>query len=275
MRALAVRVSLLLDLVLPSSRSSGVACGPAKPPPSVDPRLDRHPARRPRRALRLRARRRRPFLDQLRAGRDRLRAHLHVLPVDAGRAHDDADRALPGPARRRRRRSSALRRRCRCLPSGMTARRLPDPRALLSRAGSASASASTAASTSSAATTRPRRPASTSQRGAQAASTAQRPFFPLLPPVRRAQRGDGDGHARRSIRRPPPFQDMFLPGARRGRLPKLAPDVLWKSREPAEARSEIEALVALYDGGIRHVDTRLEEAFAWLAAAGSARATRS
>jgi arylsulfatase A-like enzyme len=61
---------------------------------------------------------------------------------------------------------------------------------------------------------------------------------------------------------PEPFQEMFLPGAT-ARLPKIAPDELWDSQDLLKA-DEIEALVALYDGGIRHVDTRLGEAFAWL-----------
>lgn len=61
---------------------------------------------------------------------------------------------------------------------------------------------------------------------------------------------------------PEPFQDLFMPGAAE-RLPKIAPDVLWESQDLLKPE-EIEALIALYDGGIRHVDTRLGEAFAWL-----------
>lgn len=53
-----------------------------------------------------------------------------------------------------------------------------------------------------------------------------------------------------------------MPGATE-RLPKIAPDVLWDSQNLLKP-DEVEALVALYDGGIRHVDTRLAEAFAWL-----------
>jgi arylsulfatase A-like enzyme len=61
---------------------------------------------------------------------------------------------------------------------------------------------------------------------------------------------------------PEPFQDMFLPNAA-DRLPKLPPDVIWESRDLLDP-GQLEALVALYDGGIRHVDARLEELFAWL-----------
>jgi arylsulfatase A-like enzyme len=61
---------------------------------------------------------------------------------------------------------------------------------------------------------------------------------------------------------PEPFQSMFMPDALE-RLPKLPPDKIWEA-EGLLKPSEIEALVALYDGGIRHVDTRLSELFAWL-----------
>jgi arylsulfatase A-like enzyme len=61
---------------------------------------------------------------------------------------------------------------------------------------------------------------------------------------------------------PPPFQDTFLEGAAE-RLPDLPPDVIWESENLLDA-AQLEALVALYDGGIRHVDTRLEEVFGWL-----------
>lgn len=61
---------------------------------------------------------------------------------------------------------------------------------------------------------------------------------------------------------PEPFQDLFLPGAA-DKLPKVAPDVLWDSENLLDPE-QVEALVALYDGGIRHVDTRLEEAFGQL-----------
>jgi arylsulfatase A-like enzyme len=61
---------------------------------------------------------------------------------------------------------------------------------------------------------------------------------------------------------PEPFQDMFLTGAAE-RLPKIPPDELWESENLLDA-DQLAALTALYDGGIRHVDTRLEEAFAWL-----------
>jgi arylsulfatase A-like enzyme len=61
---------------------------------------------------------------------------------------------------------------------------------------------------------------------------------------------------------PEPFQSMFMPDAL-DKLPALAPDVLWESENLLEPE-QIAALVALYDGGIRHVDTRLAELFAWL-----------
>ena len=65
---------------------------------------------------------------------------------------------------------------------------------------------------------------------------------------------------------PPPFEEMFMPGASE-RLPDIPPDELWTS-ENRLTPDEVAALVALYDGGIRHVDARLEEAFAWLEAQG-------
>ncbi|NOT30919.1 MAG: sulfatase [Planctomycetes bacterium] len=54
---------------------------------------------------------------------------------------------------------------------------------------------------------------------------------------------------------PPPYQDFFMPDAA-GKLPALAPDVLWKSRGLLTSE-QVAALVALYDGGIRHVDANL------------------
>jgi len=65
---------------------------------------------------------------------------------------------------------------------------------------------------------------------------------------------------------PPPYQDFFLPDAAE-RLPDLPPDVLWEG-ENLLAPPELEALVALYDGGIRHVDAVLSELFATLARQG-------
>lgn len=61
---------------------------------------------------------------------------------------------------------------------------------------------------------------------------------------------------------PEPFQSMFMPDALE-KLPKLPPDVIWES-ENLLTPEQLAALVALYDGGIRHVDTRLAELFAWL-----------
>jgi arylsulfatase A-like enzyme len=61
---------------------------------------------------------------------------------------------------------------------------------------------------------------------------------------------------------PPPFQDLFMEGAAE-RLPKLPPDQIWESVNLLDAE-QLAALNALYDGGIRHVDSRLEELFAWL-----------
>jgi len=65
---------------------------------------------------------------------------------------------------------------------------------------------------------------------------------------------------------PPPYQEYFLPGATE-RLPDVPPDVLWESENLLDA-AELEALVALYDGGIRHVDAVLSELFGTLARTG-------
>jgi arylsulfatase A-like enzyme len=59
---------------------------------------------------------------------------------------------------------------------------------------------------------------------------------------------------------PEPFEDMFLPGAGE-RMPKVDGEDVWFGRTRLD-ESPIEALIALYDGGIRHVDTRIEQ---WLA----------
>ncbi len=61
---------------------------------------------------------------------------------------------------------------------------------------------------------------------------------------------------------PEPFQDLFQQGAAE-RLPELPPDVIWESENLLD-KEQLAALTALYDGGIRHVDTRLAEAFEWL-----------
>jgi arylsulfatase A-like enzyme len=58
---------------------------------------------------------------------------------------------------------------------------------------------------------------------------------------------------------PPPYQDLFLPGAAE-QLPKIPPDVLWEGEDLLDARGK-EAITALYDGGIRHVDANLEQLF--------------
>jgi len=54
---------------------------------------------------------------------------------------------------------------------------------------------------------------------------------------------------------PPPYQDHFLPGAAE-RLPEVPPDVLWESENLLD-EAQLAALVALYDGGILHVDANL------------------
>lgn len=54
---------------------------------------------------------------------------------------------------------------------------------------------------------------------------------------------------------PPPYQDFFMPEAAE-KLPALAPDVLWES-QGLLTPEQVAALVALYDGGIRHVDANL------------------
>ena len=61
---------------------------------------------------------------------------------------------------------------------------------------------------------------------------------------------------------PPPYQEFFLPGAAE-RLPRVPPDVLWESENLLDDAA-LEALIALYDGGIRHVDAVLGELFAEL-----------
>ena len=58
---------------------------------------------------------------------------------------------------------------------------------------------------------------------------------------------------------PPPYQDLFLPGAAE-LLPEIPPDVLWEGENLLDARGK-EAIAALYDGGIRHVDANLAELF--------------
>jgi arylsulfatase len=58
---------------------------------------------------------------------------------------------------------------------------------------------------------------------------------------------------------PPPYEDLFLPGAA-DKLPKIPPDELWESQGLLDAEQR-EALVALYDGGIRHVDDNLARLF--------------
>jgi choline-sulfatase len=54
---------------------------------------------------------------------------------------------------------------------------------------------------------------------------------------------------------PPPYQDWFMPDAA-AKLPDVPPDELWESENLLDAE-ERAALVALYDGGIRHVDANL------------------
>ncbi len=63
---------------------------------------------------------------------------------------------------------------------------------------------------------------------------------------------------------PPPFHDYFLPGAS-ARLAGETYDTLKKHGLPPE---RVEAMVALYDDGIRHVDAVLERIFARLEAEG-------
>ena len=58
---------------------------------------------------------------------------------------------------------------------------------------------------------------------------------------------------------PEPFQDQFMEDAE-AILPDMDEVALWESENLLDA-PQIEALTALYDGGIRHVDTRLSEWF--------------
>ena len=93
----------------------------------------------------------------------------------------------------------------------------------------------------------------------------QRPFF-LFYHLFDVHNGPMDTGEHMIYPSPEPYQDMFLPGAAE-RLPDMPPDELWES-ENLLTPDELEALIALYDGGIRHVDARLEEAFAWMEAEG-------
>jgi len=61
---------------------------------------------------------------------------------------------------------------------------------------------------------------------------------------------------------PEPFQDQFMKDAE-AILPDMDEVALWESEHLLDA-PQLEALTALYDGGIRHVDTRLSEWFAEL-----------
>jgi arylsulfatase A-like enzyme len=64
---------------------------------------------------------------------------------------------------------------------------------------------------------------------------------------------------------PAPYQDVFLPGAR-ARL--AGENYLTLKKKPRLDADEREALVSLYDDGIRHVDAGLERIFARLEAGG-------
>jgi arylsulfatase A-like enzyme len=63
---------------------------------------------------------------------------------------------------------------------------------------------------------------------------------------------------------PPPYQDLFLPGARE----RLAGETYLSIKKRKLTADEREALAALYDDGIRHVDAVLERCFARLEAEG-------
>jgi arylsulfatase A-like enzyme len=63
---------------------------------------------------------------------------------------------------------------------------------------------------------------------------------------------------------PPPYQDLFLPGAHE----RLAGETYLSIKKRKLAEDEREALVSLYDDGVRHVDAALERIFARLAAEG-------
>lgn len=65
---------------------------------------------------------------------------------------------------------------------------------------------------------------------------------------------------------PPPYQDFFMERAAE-KLPKVPPDVLWESQNLLNEEQR-EALIALYDGGIRHVDANLEQLFGALESRG-------
>ena len=67
---------------------------------------------------------------------------------------------------------------------------------------------------------------------------------------------EGESNVYRS---PAPFEEQFLPGAA-ARMPAADAEDIWYGRTQLND-AQLEALVALYDGGIRHVDARLEDWF--------------
>lgn len=72
--------------------------------------------------------------------------------------------------------------------------------------------------------------------------------------------------ARAVYESPAPFQELFMAGAIE-RLPDVSMQELWESDRKL-LPDERDALIALYDGGIRYVDTKLEAIFAGLARSG-------
>jgi arylsulfatase len=68
--------------------------------------------------------------------------------------------------------------------------------------------------------------------------------------------GDLDRSASEIYLAPEPYSDMFLPGAR-DRLRGLRADDVWVGKAPLDTHQR-EAIVALYDGSIRYVDSLLE-----------------
>ncbi len=93
----------------------------------------------------------------------------------------------------------------------------------------------------------------------------ERPVFLFLH-LFDAHSGPLERGERAVYRAPPPYQEFFAPGVEE-RLPAEPAEVQWDSVGKLEPQ-ELEAIVATYDGGIRHVDARLEEMFATLEHAG-------
>ncbi len=83
-----------------------------------------------------------------------------------------------------------------------------------------------------------------------------RPFFLFLH-LFDAHSGPLEREGRAVYTSPPPYQDFFWPGVEE-RLPALSALEQWESIRSLDP-GQLAAIVATYDGGIRHVDAKLEE----------------